>query len=38
MRAFLQSATRFVLFGGIFAMLVVIPQAICAAIGAPVII
>lgn len=34
MRALLQSATRLVFFGGIFALLVIIPQAICAAIGA----
>lgn len=38
MRALLQSATRLVFFGGIFALLVIIPQAVCAAVGAPVII
>lgn len=38
MRALLQSATRLVFFGGIFALLVIIPQAVCAAVGAPVVI
>lgn len=38
MRALLQAATRFAFFTGIFSLLIVIPQAICAAVGAPVAI